>query len=62
MSLRLRLPEDLRTARPGDLGHISVTGHDPHTFYGCGLRAGSKGIGEHGTRQKAPFVRLQKCG
>jgi hypothetical protein len=32
MPLRLRLPEDFGAARPSDLGYVSITGHNPHTF------------------------------
>jgi len=32
MPLRLRFPEDCSAERLSDLGHVSITGYDPHTF------------------------------
>jgi hypothetical protein len=32
MPLRLRLPEDFHAARLSDLGHVTITGHDPYPF------------------------------
>jgi hypothetical protein len=61
MPLRLRFPEDFSATRSGYLGHLAITRHHPHTVEPRSLSAGGEGIGEHGTRQEAPFVRLQKC-
>jgi hypothetical protein len=32
MPLRLGFPEDFGAERFRDLGHVSITGHHPHTF------------------------------